>query len=75
VLPLLYLQGLSSNDLVPALRQFLGTSAGLPAATVTLLTAQWQDEARGVAAGVGLRGLAPGTRPAHRQARPTIDGR
>ncbi len=45
VLPLLYLHGLSSGDFVPALEQFLGSSAGLSAATVTRLTAQWQDEA------------------------------
>ena len=45
VLPLLYLHGLSSGDFVPALTQFLGSSAGLSAATVTRLTAQWQDDA------------------------------
>ena len=44
VLPLLYLHGLSGGDFVPALEQFLGTSAGLSAATVTRLTAQWQDD-------------------------------
>ncbi|MFR9755063.1 IS256 family transposase [Streptomyces sp. TR06-5] len=44
VLPLLYLHGLSSGDFVPALEQFLGTSAGLSAATVTRLTRQWQDD-------------------------------
>ncbi len=32
VLPLLYLHGLSSGDFVPALGQFLGSSAGLSAA-------------------------------------------
>lgn len=46
VLPLLYLHGLSGNDFGPALEQFLGTSAGLSAATVTRLTVQWQDEAK-----------------------------
>jgi putative transposase len=46
VLPLLYLHGLSSQDFGPALEQFLGTGAGLSAATITRLTAQWQDEAR-----------------------------
>jgi transposase-like protein len=46
VLPLLYLHGLSSQDFVPALEQFLGTGSGLSAAVVTRLTAQWQDEAR-----------------------------
>ncbi len=35
VLPLLYLHGLSSSDFVPALEQFLGSSAGLSAATIT----------------------------------------
>jgi transposase-like protein len=46
VLPLLYLHGLSSLDFTPALEQFLGTGAGLSAATITRLTTQWQDEAR-----------------------------
>jgi putative transposase len=46
VLPLLYLHGLSGNDFGPALEQFLGTSAGLSAATVNRLTVQWQDEAK-----------------------------
>jgi transposase-like protein len=46
VLPLLYLHGLSSKDFVPALEGFLGTGAGLSAATVTRLTVQWQDDAR-----------------------------
>ena len=46
VLPLLYLHGLSSSDFGPALEQFLGTDQGLSAATITRLTAQWQDEAR-----------------------------
>ncbi len=44
VLPLLYLHGLSGGDFVPALEQFLGSSAGLSASTVTGLCAQWQDE-------------------------------
>jgi transposase-like protein len=44
VLPLLYLHGLSTGDFVPALEQFLGSTAGLSAATVTRLTAQWQDD-------------------------------
>ena len=47
VLPLLYLHGLSSGDFVPALAGFLGSAAGLSAATVTRLTQQWQEEARG----------------------------
>jgi transposase-like protein len=46
VLPLLYLHGLSSKDFGPALEGFLGTDAGLSAATITRLTVQWQDEAR-----------------------------
>lgn len=44
VLPLLYLHGLSSGDFVPALEQFLGSAAGLSAATVTRLTKQWSDD-------------------------------
>ena len=44
VLPLLYLHGLSSSDFVPALEQFLGSSAGLSPATVTRLTQQWQAD-------------------------------
>ena len=46
VLPLLYLHGLSSKDFVPALEGFLGTDAGLSAATIIRLTAQWQGDAR-----------------------------
>jgi hypothetical protein len=45
VLPLLYLHGLSSGDFGPALTQFLGSGAGLSAATITRLTGQWQDDA------------------------------
>jgi putative transposase len=45
VLPLLYLHGLSSSDFGPALTQFLGTSHGRSAATITRLTKDWQDEA------------------------------
>lgn len=45
VLPLLYLHGLSSGDFVPALEQFLGSTAGLSASTITRLTGQWQDDA------------------------------
>jgi putative transposase len=44
VLPLLYLHGLSSGDFVPAMEQFLDSSAGLSPATVTRLTAQWQGD-------------------------------
>jgi transposase-like protein len=46
VLPLLYLHGLSSKDFIPALEGYLGTDAGLSAATITRLTVQWQDDAR-----------------------------
>jgi putative transposase len=49
VLPLLYLHGLSSSDFGPALEQFLGSAAGLSAATITRLTAQWQDDAEAFA--------------------------
>jgi transposase-like protein len=49
VLPLLYLHGLSSGDFVPALGQFLGSSAGLSAAVITRLTQAWQDEQRAFA--------------------------
>ncbi|WP_079080679.1 IS256 family transposase [Streptomyces ardesiacus] len=44
VLPLLYLHGLSSGAFMPALEQFLGSSAGLSPATVTRLTQQWQAD-------------------------------
>src|SRR5258707_1111022 len=42
VLPLLYLHGLSSGDFVPALGQFLGSSAGLSGPVITKLTETWQ---------------------------------
>jgi putative transposase len=45
VLPLPYLHGLSTGDFGAALEQFLGSGAGLSAASITRLTAQWQDEA------------------------------
>jgi len=54
VLPLLYLHGLSTLDFAPALEQFLGTDAGLSAATITRLMTQWQDQARAF----GARSLA-----------------
>lgn len=44
MLPLLYLHGLSTGDFVPALEQFLGSSAGLSPATITRLTQQWQAD-------------------------------
>jgi len=49
VLPLLYLHGLSSGDFVPALGQFLGSSAGLPGPVITKLTGQWQAGQRAFA--------------------------
>ena len=49
VLPLLYLHGLSTSDFGPALEQFLGSGAGLSPASITRLTAQWQDEAKAFA--------------------------
>ena len=50
VLPLLYLHGLSSGDFVPALGQFLGSSAGLSPSVITRLTEQWRAEQRAFAA-------------------------
>src|SRR3954454_19328641 len=50
VLPLLYLHGLSSGDFVPALGQFLGSSAGLSAPVITKLTEAWKGEQRTFAA-------------------------
>jgi transposase-like protein len=49
VLPLLYLHGLSSGDFVPALGQFLGSSAGLSAPVITRLTETWKAEQRAFA--------------------------
>jgi transposase-like protein len=49
VLPLLYLHGLSSGDFVPALGQFLGSSAGLSAPVITRLTETWRAEQRAFA--------------------------
>lgn len=50
VLPLLYLHGLSSQDFGPALGQFLGSTKGLSAATITKLTETWQAEQKVFAA-------------------------
>jgi transposase-like protein len=44
VLPLLYLHGMSTGDFVPALEQFLGSTAGLSSATVSRLTATWTED-------------------------------
>ncbi|MEU8799786.1 IS256 family transposase [Spirillospora sp. NPDC048819] len=49
VLPLLYLHGLSSGDFVPALGQFLGSSAGLSGPVITRLTEQWKADQRAFA--------------------------
>ena len=46
VLPLLYLHGLSTGDFVPALGQFLGSSAGLSAPVISRLTETWKTEQR-----------------------------
>ncbi len=40
----MYLQGMSSGDLAPALAEFFGTAAGLSASVITRLTVQWQAE-------------------------------
>jgi Transposase, Mutator family len=50
VLPLLYLHGLSTGDFVPALGQFLGSTAGLSAPVITKLTETWKAEQRCFAA-------------------------
>src|SRR5260370_538753 len=50
VLPLLYLHGLSTGDFVPALGQFLGSSAGPSGPVITRLTETWQAEQRTFAA-------------------------
>jgi putative transposase len=49
VLPLLYLHGLSTSDFGPALEQFLGSAAGLSAATIARLSEQWRDDAKAFA--------------------------
>jgi len=50
VLPLLYLHGLSSGDFVPALGQFLGSTAGLSGPVITKLTESWKTDQRTFAA-------------------------
>ncbi|MBA3574850.1 MAG: IS256 family transposase [Pseudonocardiales bacterium] len=50
VLPLLYLHGLSTGDFVPALGQFLGSTAGLSGPVITKLTETWKAEQRTFAA-------------------------
>ena len=49
VFPLLYLHGLSTGDFVPALGQFLGSTAGLSAPVITKLTEAWKAEQRSFA--------------------------
>jgi transposase-like protein len=49
VLPLLYLHGLSTGDFVPALGQFLGSSAGLSGPVISKLTETWKAEQRAFA--------------------------
>ena len=44
VLPLLYLDGLSTKDFVPALAEHFGTAAGLSASVITRLTFSWEVE-------------------------------
>src|SRR6266511_230449 len=44
VMPLLYLNGLSSSDFVPALTELFGSAAGLSASVICRLTTQWQAE-------------------------------
>jgi hypothetical protein len=44
-----YLHGLSSGDFVPALGQFLGSTAGLSAPVITKLTETWKAEQRAFA--------------------------
>lgn len=48
VLPLLYLHGLSSSDITPALKQFLGSGAGLSASVITRLTRAVAGRAAGL---------------------------
>ena len=57
VLPLLYLHGLSSGDFVPALGQFLGSSAGLSPSVITRLTERGERAARLRRPGPVRRGL------------------
>ena len=47
---MLYLHGLSSSDFKPALEQFVGSSVGLSASTITKLTETWKAEQRAFAA-------------------------
>ena len=47
VLPLLYLHGLSTGDFVPALGQFLGSSAGLSGPVISRLTERRRRVRRG----------------------------
>jgi transposase-like protein len=49
VLPLLYLHGPSTGNFVPALGQFLGSSAGLSAPVITKMAEAWKAEQRAFA--------------------------
>ena len=44
VLPLMYLQGMSSGDFAPALGEFFGSDAGLSPSVIARLTSCWQGE-------------------------------
>ena len=44
VLPVLYLRGISTKDVEPALAEFFGSEAGLSASTIQRLTREWSYE-------------------------------
>jgi hypothetical protein len=76
VLPLLYLHRLSSGDFVPALGQFLGSSAAPSAALITKLTETWPPQPhaghlrRNVTPHAGYREFRPAAREQARYRRP-----
>src|SRR3954453_2710113 len=45
----MYLHGMSSGNLAPALAELFGSAAGLSASVITRLSTQWQDEQRAFA--------------------------
>src|SRR3954453_15780238 len=45
----MYLHGMSSGNLAPALAELFGSAAGLSASVITRLSTQWQDEPRAFA--------------------------
>jgi hypothetical protein len=47
MLPVLYLQGLSTGGFALALEEFFGSEAGLSALTIIRLVESWTDEYRG----------------------------